>query len=155
MRPGPTVPTPTRTGPPGGRPPASTRPKGSLARTPACLKVAGHLDQRSPDPARYITGARRTREVRPLPAHRGASTPGPHESWYQNSGYFCYYGYYYAALLTADVPEKRRAAYRKQLAGHMLDMQERDGSWWDYQLYGYHKAYGTGYALCILAACRP
>ena len=36
-----------------------------------------------------------------------------------------------------------------------MDMQARDGSWWDYQLYGYHKAYGTGYALLVLAKCRP
>ena len=81
--------------------------------------------------------------------------PRPHETWYSNSGYFCFYGYYYAALLTDDVPAKKAALYRKQIAGHMMKLQERDGSWWDYQLYGYHKAYGTGYVLLTLAKCRP
>ena len=29
-----------------------------------------------------------------------------------------------------------------------------DGSWWDYPLYDYHQAYGTGYSLMALAWCR-
>jgi hypothetical protein len=36
----------------------------------------------------------------------------------------------------------------------LLDLQEKDGSWWDYPLYDYHQPYGTGYTLMALAWCR-
>ncbi|MEG2810488.1 MAG: hypothetical protein RR889_07575, partial [Akkermansia sp.] len=42
---------------------------------------------------------------------------------------------------------KRHAAH---LASQMMLFQEKDGSWWDYPLYNYHKFYGTGYALSAL-----
>ena len=35
-----------------------------------------------------------------------------------------------------------------------MPLQEEDGSWWDYQLFGYHKAYGSGYVLMTLGNCR-
>ncbi|MFM1995826.1 MAG: hypothetical protein RLZZ111_213, partial [Planctomycetota bacterium] len=37
----------------------------------------------------------------------------------------------------------------------ILDVQDADGSWWDYPLYDYHQPYGTGYALMTLHRCRP
>jgi hypothetical protein len=126
---------------------------GSLARTPACLKALSIWDQEV-DPKRYVQALEELETFGHF-LRIARKYPRPHESWYSNSGYFCYYGYYYAALLTADVPAAQAKVFRAQIAGHMLDMQERDGSWWDYQLYGYHKAYGTGYALLTLAACRP
>jgi len=129
------------------------KPKGSLARTPACLKALALWNQEV-DPARYVQALERLETYGHF-LRIARKYPRPHESWYQNSGYFCYYGYYYAALLTDDVSAKKATVFRKQLAGHMMNMQEKDGSWWDYQLYGYHKAYGTGYALLTLAQCRP
>lgn len=127
--------------------------QGSLARTPACLEALARWNQEVP-PARFTQALDELEKYGHF-LRIARKYPRPHESWYQNSGYFCYYGYYYAALLTDQVPKKKATVYRKQIAGHMLDMQERDGSWWDYQLYGYHKAYGTGYALLVLAKCRP
>ena len=127
--------------------------KGSLARTPACLKALAIWNQEV-DPARYVQALEELETYGHF-LRIARKYPRPHESWYQNSGYFCFYGYYYAALLTADVPARKAKVFREQISGHMRNMQERDGSWWDYQLYGYHKAYGTGYALLILAACRP
>jgi hypothetical protein len=35
----------------------------------------------------------------------------------------------------------------------VLKARQPDGSFWDYPLYGYHKAYGTGYAVATLARC--
>ena len=35
-----------------------------------------------------------------------------------------------------------------------VNLQEKDGSWWDYPLYNYHQQYGTAYALMSLARCR-
>ena len=52
------------------------------------------------------------------------------------------------------MPEAERAKFRTQIASRLVPLQEKDGSFWDYQLYGYHKAYGTGYVLMILAGCR-
>ena len=52
-------------------------------------------------------------------------------------------------------PKARQGLYKRQIAGHILGMQEKDGSWWDYQLYQTHKPYGTGYALMTLYRCRP
>ena len=80
--------------------------------------------------------------------------PIPHETWYFNSGYFCFYGYYYASRLVAYAPEASRERHREAIAKYLVSVQEKDGSFWDYQLYGYHKAYGTGYVLLALANCR-
>jgi len=126
--------------------------KGSLARTPACLfaldawggectapQVAAALDALEKD-GRFLQIARKY--------------PVPHETWYFNSGYFCFYGYYYASRLIGRAPEADRAKYRAQIAARLVPLQEKDGSFWDYQLFGYHKAYGTGYVLLTLAECR-
>ena len=44
----------------------------------------------------------------------------------------------------------KRQAFQEGLANILLDLQEKDGSWWDYPLYDYHQPYGTGYALMTL-----
>ena len=131
--------------------------KGSLARTPACLRAL--LDY-TPD------GAKRTRWLKAAPTALeqlekyghflliARKYPVPHETWYQNSGYFCFYGYYYATSLFPDVPAASRQLAAGQVAGHMTGLQEKDGSWWDYQLFGMHKPYGTGYVLMILGRSR-
>jgi len=126
--------------------------KGSLARTPACLKGFA-IWKEEVDPSRF-TQALDNLEKYGHFLRIARKYPIPHETWYQNSGYFCFYGYYYAALLIEEVPAARRAVYREQIAGHLLKLQEKDGSWWDYQLFHYHKAYGTGYVLLALGACR-
>ena len=62
-------------------------------------------------------------------------------------------------LAERDMPVARQlrddAAERTRLAAALLPLQEVDGSFWDYQLFGYHKAYGTGYVLSTLGRCRP
>jgi hypothetical protein len=35
-----------------------------------------------------------------------------------------------------------------------MNVQDADGSWWDYPLYNYHQPYGTAYALMTLHRCR-
>ena len=78
--------------------------------------------------------------------------PVPHESWAGNSGYFFYYGTHYAAMAIDLLEDPERQQHH---AGHLtrilVDLQEKNGSWWDYPLYQYHEAYGTGYALTALA----
>ena len=41
-----------------------------------------------------------------------------------------------------------------QVAGVLLPLQEKDGSWWDYPFYDYHQQYGTAFALLTLVRCR-
>jgi hypothetical protein len=84
----------------------------------------------------------------------GRKKPIPHESFFQVAGYFYYFGHYYAALTIPLLPEADRAFYQDHLATILLDLQEADGSWWDYPFYNYHKQYGTAFALMSLAACR-
>lgn len=126
--------------------------KGSLARTPACLMALDHWGQEV-DPKRFVQTLEELEEFGHF-LRIARKYPSPHETWYANSGYFCFYGYYYASMCLDRVPAKQRPVFAKQIAGHLLKMQEKDGSWWDYQLYGYHKAYGTGYVLLTLGACR-
>ncbi len=84
----------------------------------------------------------------------GRKRPIPHESWFQVAGYFYFFGHYYAGYCVELLPEKDRPEYRAWLARIIIDHQEKDGSWWDYPIYGYYKAYGTAYALMTLARCR-
>ncbi len=84
----------------------------------------------------------------------GRKRPIPHESYFQVAGYFYYYGHYYAALCVEELSPELARPYRKALAGLLLPLQEKDGSWWDYPLYDYHQPYGTAFALMTLQRCR-
>ncbi len=84
----------------------------------------------------------------------GRKRPIPHESFFAVAGYFFYYGHYYAGRCIELLPPQERANYQHQLATILLRLQEADGSWWDYPLYDYHQAYGTGFALMSLVRCK-
>ena len=129
------------------------RPAGSLARSQACNATL-----------RAYGDAKVTDEVMNTWADRfiaregflsiGRKRPVPHETFFQISGYFYYYGIFYfteSAKYLAEMDQKRHAA---NLAKIILYRQEKDGSWWDYPLYNYHQPYGTGYSLMALAWCR-
>lgn len=84
----------------------------------------------------------------------GRKKPIPHESFFAVAGYFYYFGHYYAALTIPRLPAADRPFYQDHFAAILMDLQEADGSWFDYPLYDYHKPYGTGFVLLSLAACR-
>lgn len=84
----------------------------------------------------------------------GRKRPVPHETHFQISGYFYYYGIYYFTESVSFLPEADQPRHARELAKVTLHRQEKDGSWWDYPLYNYHQAYGTGYSLLALAWCR-
>lgn len=129
------------------------RPGGSLGRSQAC-NVA----------LRRMGDDRITDEVLTLWLNRlfarngwldiGRKRPVPHESWFQVAGYFYYYGHYYAALCIEELPPAARPPFQDHLAARLLELQEKDGSWWDYPLYNYHQQYGTALALMSLVRCR-
>ena len=84
----------------------------------------------------------------------GRKRPVPHESWFGVAGYFYYYGHFYASLCIESLNDKDNAQYHKgQLAAVILPLQEKEGSWWDYPFYSYHRPYGTAFALMTLSRC--
>jgi hypothetical protein len=129
------------------------RPAGSLGRSQACnlaLRLWGEP---------RITDAVLEEWLDRLAARNGwldlgRKRPVPHESFFQVAGYFFYFGHYYAARVVAELPASAQPRHQAALARIMLDVQDADGSWWDYPLYDYHQQYGTGYALMTLHRCR-
>jgi hypothetical protein len=128
------------------------RPAGSLGRSQACnlaLRLWGDTE---------ITDAVLTEWLDRLFARNGwldigRKRPVPHESWFQVAGYFFYYGHYYAGWCIQELPSAERRPYQMKMAHLLLNLQEKDGSWWDYPLYDYHQPYGTAYALMTLHRC--
>lgn len=129
------------------------RPAGSLGRSQACnlaLRLWG--DER-------ITDAVLETWLHRLFARNGwlsigRKRPIPHEAWFQVAGYFYYFGHYYAALCIEQLPVERRHDFQAHLATVLMELQETDGSWWDYPLYNYHQQYGTAFALMSLKRCQ-
>lgn len=132
---------------------AVNRPGGSLGRSQACnlaLRLWG--DDRVTDEVLEEWLDRLI--VRNGWLELGRKRPIPHESFFQVAGYFYFYGHYYAARVLDVLPPDVADGYRGNLARIILDVQDADGSWWDYPLYDYHQPYGTGYALMTLHRCR-
>lgn len=84
----------------------------------------------------------------------GRKKPVPHESFFAVAGYFFYFGHYYAARCIEQLPAEKQTFYKNHLAHIILELQETDGSWFDYPFYDYHKSYGTAFALMTLNSCR-
>lgn len=129
-------------------------PQGSLGRTQSCNEAL--LAWNSPkvtldDARRGLTDLFRLQGF----LECGRKRPIPHEAYYAVSGYFYYFGHYYAALLLARLPEAERAGFAGQLSDVIRKHQEDDGCWWDYNaIWDFHKPYGTAYALMTLLRCR-
>jgi len=132
---------------------AINRPAGSLGRSQACnlaLRLWG--DTNVTDAVLDTWLERFNDRIGWLSI--GRKRPVPHESWFQVAGYFYYYGHFYAALCADELAPDAARRHHAQLAAILLPLQEKDGSWWDYPLYDYHRPYGTGYALMSLARSR-
>ena len=129
------------------------RPAGSLGRSQSCnaaLRVFGE---------KAITDEALTTWANRFLAREGflsnaRKRPVPHDGQFRIAGYFYYYGIYYFTESVKLLPKATHAPYAEKLATLLLERQEKDGSWWDYPLYDYHQAYGTGYALMALAWCK-
>jgi hypothetical protein len=55
--------------------------------------------------------------------------------------------------LMEHVPAKDRARLQDHLALILMKLQEKEGDWWDYPLYDYHRQYGTAMAVMALQRC--
>jgi len=129
------------------------RPAGSLARSQACNAALRVFGEKAITDEVLTTWSNRF-IAREGFLSNGRKRPVPHEAPFKIAGYFYYYGIYYFTESVKLLPQEKHADYARQLAALILEKQEKDGSWWDYPLYDYHQAYGTGYALMALAWCR-
>ncbi len=77
--------------------------------------------------------------------------PHPHEAYYDNSGYFFFYGHYYAGDLIGLLPAELRLQWWPKLIEKILATQESDGSMWDYSFFSYHRIYGTAWSASVMA----
>jgi len=74
----------------------------------------------------------------------------PHSAPHAVSGYFFFFGYYYAAevmKMQGDVPTQKQW---DRHAWQMLRTQENDGRWWDTASGHYGEMWGTAFALMTL-----
>ena len=126
------------------------RIKGSACRTPCCLYALSLF-------GRKLTVSKRCKVLDDLLVRHirfqelGVRRPVPHESWYQISGYFYLFGMAYAGYILEGLPPGERQRFAGPLFAAVMYCRQPDGSFWDYPLYGYHKAYGTAFALMALS----
>jgi hypothetical protein len=129
------------------------RHAGSLGRTPACnyaLRLWGD-PKVTDDVLKHFLDRLISRNGW---LSFGRKKPIPHESFFAVAGYFYYFGHYYGAMSIKLLPPADRALYQDHMATLLMDLQEADGSWFDYPFYNWHKPYGTAFALMSLAACK-
>lgn len=129
------------------------RPAGSLGRSQACNLALRLWDDRLITDE-VLGGWLQRLLDRNLWLDIGRKRPVPHEAWFQVAGYFFYYGHYYAALCLEALQEDASPVLAERLARLLMELQEKDGSWWDFPLYDYHQPYGTAFALMSLERCR-
>lgn len=130
------------------------RPGGSLGRSQACNIALRYWGDQTVTDEVLVTWLDRLRDRNGW-LSIGRKRPVPHESWFAVAGYFFYYGHYYASLCVDDLPPEKSTALKNDLAHLMLSLQEKDGDWWDFPLYNYHRQYGTAFAIMTLVRCRP
>ena len=129
------------------------RPAGSLGRSQACNAALGKFGDTSVTDSVISTWLQRLFDRQGWLDH-GRKRPVPHEAPAAVSGYFYFYGHYYAAECIGLLPAEQQPQWKQKLAATIISKQEKNGCWWDYPLYNYHYAYGAGYALATLARCR-
>ena len=129
------------------------KPGGSVGRSQACNVVLRMYKDPSVSDEAMVAWTNRLFS-RNLWLDIGRKRPIPHESWFLVAGYFFYYGHYYAAYGIEHIPAAQQTPARQQLLHVMLKLQEKDGSWWDYPLYDYHRPYGTAFALMAIKRCE-
>ena len=83
----------------------------------------------------------------------GRGRKRPHEAYYSTSGYYYFYGHYYAGRVIEQLNAPAQTELASWLQDVMIDVQDPGGSWFDYPLYGYGHSYGTAYGLLVLQSC--
>ena len=76
--------------------------------------------------------------------------PIPHEAYYYNSGYFYFFGHYYAGLVIELLPEEEREAWHAKLRAEVVKAQNKDGSSDDFVAGGWSRVACTAFAALAL-----
>jgi len=125
--------------------------KGSLGRIQVC-NWALHL-AKDPDTTvdRIRTG------VEQFFAHHeflqvARMRPIPHEAYYQNAGYFYFFGHFYCSQAINLLPQGEREGFHVQLRPCILQAQRPDGSFCDFQGTSYMTTSSTAFAAMALRA---
>ena len=129
------------------------RPAGSLGRSQVCNLALRMSDDKRVTDQVLIDWLDRLFS-RNIWLEIGRKRPIPHEAHFAVAGYFFYYGHYYASLCIEQLPTDQQPRYQALMAKLLLNLQEKDGSWWDFPLYDYHQPYGTAMAVMSLVRCR-
>lgn len=126
--------------------------KGSLGRSQVC-NFALWLYRADISQEQLIAGLENLRTEHHF-IEIGKGRPYPHEAWYSTAGYYFMFGHYYAARLIGELEDpQRQEEFRQWMLATIVRLQDPDGSWFDFPLYGYYKAYGTAFGLLALQAC--
>jgi len=107
------------------------RIKGSLGRTQVCLWGLARAGDRSITPDRVREGLEAFFEHHRF-LDQARMKPVPHEGLYQNSGYFYFFGHYYAAQAIVLLPEAEREGLHARLRPHLTKVQRASGASCDY-----------------------
>ena len=130
------------------------RVNGSLGRSQPCnlaMWTFHHKDLKNSDLVRGLDNLFTQHAF----IEMGRGRPYPHEAWYYTAGYYFFFGHYYAARVIEQLEPAERPAWRSKLASTLVRLQDPDGSWFDFPLYGYYKEYGTAFALMSLQYGLP
>lgn len=134
------------------------RLEGSLGRSQPC-NLALFVLGKAGLAAREVDEAALKKGVEALKAKHvfleiGRGRPYPHEAWYMTAGYYVLFGRHYAARALRAAGVSPQDELSRWLAQTTAKDQDRDGSWMDFPLYGYHQAYGTAFGLLTLQALQ-
>lgn len=125
--------------------------KGSLGRSQPC-NLALWVHERNITPEQLEKGLENLRDEHHF-ILIGKGRPYPHEAWYSTAGYYYLFGHYYAGRVVNALPPDRREPWAEWLADTMIRLQDPDGAWFDFPLYGYHKCYGTAFGVLTMQEC--
>lgn len=81
--------------------------------------------------------------------------PIPHEGYYQNAGYFYFFGHYYAARAIELLPEPEREAWHRRLRVHLVKAITPEGHTTDFLPSGYMVTASSSYAAMALRLGLP
>ncbi len=127
--------------------------EGSLARAPACNLAMAIWEQPEGD-IKLLQAGLDNLFVHHDYLEIARQRQYPHETWFANAPYYYYFGHFYAGRTLKLLSDSDRQVAAGRLAAFIGITADDDGSFWDYPLYGYTKAYGTAYGVALLNDCR-
>lgn len=80
--------------------------------------------------------------------------PMPHEAYHYNSGYFYFFGHYYAGELLPHLPAQDAKRWAPALIREITKTQAADGSMFDFYMNSYGRPYGVAYGVAALLRAR-